>query len=159
MSIGRRCEPRWVYRHCKKIRPCVQKTERLTAVVGSAAIGNSNPFGSLILMGFPEGNRPKHSENRNTSSDPRYLSLGDLSPHLQTEVAISRRVTGYNDAPDLVGSESCSKPYTSGRMNIAASTPIRGKIATKSVAAAWPIAVNRDGNRKIARKDGTLTKM
>jgi len=31
--------------------------------------------------------------------------------------------------------ESFSKPYTSGRMNIAASNPIKGKIATKSVAA------------------------
>jgi 6-phosphogluconolactonase len=54
---------------------------------------------------------------------------------------------------------SCSKPYTSGRMKIADSKPIRGKIATKRVAAAWPMAVNRAGNRKIARKDGTLTKM
>jgi hypothetical protein len=60
--------------------------------------------------------------------------------------------------PVLAGSESCSKPYTSGRMNIAASAPIRGKMATKRVAPAWPMAVNRAGNRKIARKDGTLTK-
>jgi hypothetical protein len=32
---GRRCEQRWDYRHSKKIRPCVQKTERFNAVLGS----------------------------------------------------------------------------------------------------------------------------
>ena len=39
-SSGRRCEQRWDYRHSKKIRLCVQKTEHLSPILGSAATGN-----------------------------------------------------------------------------------------------------------------------
>ena len=44
-------------------------------------------------------------------------------------------------------------------MKIAASNPINGKIATNSVALAGQIAANSDGNRKIARNDGSFTNM
>jgi hypothetical protein len=40
-------------------------------------------------------------------------------------------------------------------MKIAASSPISGKIATNSVALACPTAANSEGNRNIARKDGS----
>ena len=39
-SSGPRCEQRWDYRHSKKIRRCVQKTERLSPILGSATTGN-----------------------------------------------------------------------------------------------------------------------
>jgi hypothetical protein len=40
-------EQRWDYRHSKKIRPCVQKTEHLSPIFGSAATGNPNRSQSL----------------------------------------------------------------------------------------------------------------
>ncbi len=43
------------------------------------------------------------------------------------------------------GSESCSKPYTSGRMNIAASTPIRGRIRHEERGGRLADGVNRAG--------------
>jgi hypothetical protein len=40
-------EQRWDYRHSKKIRPCVQKTEHLSPIFGSAATGHPNRSQSL----------------------------------------------------------------------------------------------------------------
>jgi hypothetical protein len=43
-SSGRRCEQRWDYRHNKKIRTCVQKTEPLSAAFGSVAPKTPDPL-------------------------------------------------------------------------------------------------------------------
>jgi hypothetical protein len=45
---------RWDYRQSKKIKPCVQKTERLSTILGSAATGapkilDPNPSGRIFL--------------------------------------------------------------------------------------------------------------
>src|SRR5258708_10311435 len=55
--------------------------------------------------------------------------------------------------------QSCSNPYTSGKMKIAASNPISGTIAASRVAFAWPIDAKRHGNKKIDTKEGSLTNM
>ena len=46
-----------------------------------------------------------------------------------------------------------------GAGSLAIVNQIKGKIATSSVALAWPIAANSEGNRKIARNDGSFTNM
>ena len=48
------CEQRWDYCQSKKIRPCLQKTERLSAVLGSAVTGNPPRANSDAIPLCPE---------------------------------------------------------------------------------------------------------
>jgi hypothetical protein len=57
-----------------------------------------------------------------------------------------------------VAYQSNWNPYTSRNRKMAANNPTTGNTITNVVALAWPIAANKDGNRKIPMNTATLLK-
>jgi hypothetical protein len=87
-------EQRWDYRHNKKIRPCVRKTERLSTILGSAATGN------------PRG-RIDPRQHHEPGKDPPGLAI-PAGLTLTSDLSEKRPKIGPDDASDMKSSRLTS---------------------------------------------------